>query len=184
MFSRHLFSATVRTTAFLLFAVTIPSSAHERTALTFQQKEAPEKELTYKVPQGWREVEVTAFLKARYQVSNGEQTATFTIATLAAPGGGLIANVNRWRAQIGLEALAEAALLRSLKETKIDTLSGHVADLTGPKKEDQPAQRTLGAIVTRGEQAWFFKLTGPADLVGREKTGFEELLKSVRFAKP
>ena len=43
--------------------------------------------------------------------------------------------------------------------------------------------RILATIVTRGNQVWFFKLMGPADVVGNQKAAFEEFLKSVRFRK-
>ena len=100
---------------------------------------------------------------------------------LTAPAGGLAANLNRWRAQIGLEMLKDEEVVKSAKESKIDGLRGHVIDATGPRKDGKPAQRILGAIVTRGDQVWFFKLMGPAELVGGQKAAFDEFLTSVKF---
>jgi hypothetical protein len=44
-----------------------------------------------------------------------------------------------------------------------------------------PRDRMLGAIIPRGESAWFFKLSGPdADVTGQAER-FRELVRSVRF---
>ena len=42
-------------------------------------------------------------------------------------------------------------------------------------------RRILGVVVLRRGQTWFFKMTGPADLVEKQKPAFEAFLKSVRF---
>jgi len=169
-----------------------PLSGQDRTAaapplVAAQQKDPPPsdptKGLTYKTPKGWRAVKPTILLTAKLEVGQGEQTGTFTIAVLRAPAGGLAANINRWRAQVGLDPLKEEAAAKSAGETTIDGCPGRVIDLTGPQKDGQAARRILAAFVTRGDQVWFFKLLGPADLVGKEKPAFEALLKSVRFPR-
>jgi hypothetical protein len=51
---------------------------------------------------------------------------------------------------------------------------------------EQPAgeakDRTLGAIVPFGEKGWFFKLTGPKDVVAAKTDEFTSFVKSVRFS--
>ena len=84
---------------------------------------------------------------------------------------------------MSLEALKDEEAVKSAREIKVDGLRGHAVDLSGPRKEGQPAQRLLAVFVTRGDQVWFFKLIGPADLVGKEKAAFEGLLTSVRFRR-
>jgi hypothetical protein len=46
----------------------------------------------------------------------------------------------------------------------------------------EPTDRTLAAIVTVGEQGWFFKLTGPRAVVEDQVEPFDEFLRSVRFS--
>src|SRR5262249_43723522 len=41
--------------------------------------------------------------------------------------------------------------------------------------------RMLAAILPHGERTWFFKLTGPAPVVGEHKAEFERFVQSVRF---
>jgi hypothetical protein len=145
---------------------------------------APAKEVTFKAPKGWKAVEATQFLVAKFEVRQGEQTGTFTVAKLAAPAGGLAANLNRWRAQVGLDLLTDEEVLKAAREVKVGELKGHAVDLKGPPKDGQHAQRIMGTVVTRGDQVWFFKLTGPAEFVGRQKTAFNDLLISVKFRRP
>lgn len=51
--------------------------------------------------------------------------------------------------------------------------------------EETPSQaadfRMLAAMIPRGEQAWFFRLLGPADLVAGQTDNFRALVKSVHF---
>ncbi len=45
----------------------------------------------------------------------------------------------------------------------------------------EPTDRTLAAIVTHGEQGWFFKITGPKDAVAAQGDAFTTFVKSVHF---
>ncbi len=53
---------------------------------------------------------------------------------------------------------------------------GEVAD------EGPVTHRMLAAMVPRGEQAWFFRLIGPAEAVAAEGDNFRTLIKSIHFA--
>jgi hypothetical protein len=44
------------------------------------------------------------------------------------------------------------------------------------------ASRTLGAIIPRGDEAWFFKLMGPDSATASQAASFEGLIKSLRFS--
>ncbi len=56
---------------------------------------------------------------------------------------------------------------------------GQYVDLTGP--ESAGGLRILAVMVPREKTTWFFKMRGPADLVGRQKSAFEAFVGSVRF---
>jgi hypothetical protein len=143
----------------------------------------PPKPPTFQVPKGWRAVEPAPLCLARFQIGEGEQIATMTVVGLTGDGGGLVANVNRWRAQLGLEALAEKDALKFVQAIKVDGISGHTVDMTGPETLGKTTPRILAVMVKQGEQTWFFKLMGPASLIGEQKSAFEGFLKSVRFEK-
>lgn len=50
-----------------------------------------------------------------------------------------------------------------------------------PPTAAEAKDRTLAAIVSHGEQGWFFKLTGPKDPVAAQGEPFTNFLKTVRF---
>jgi hypothetical protein len=50
-----------------------------------------------------------------------------------------------------------------------------------PPSAAEAKDRTLAAIVSHGEQGWFFKLTGPKDPVGAQGEPFTNFLKTVHF---
>jgi len=48
----------------------------------------------------------------------------------------------------------------------------------------KPPHRMLGAMVFRGEEAWFFKVTGPREALGEQSKKFQQFVQSVRFGEP
>ena len=128
-------------------------------------------ELEYTVPAGWRQLPASGIRKATLQVEDAE------LSVLVFPGdvGGELANINRWREQIGLAAV-EASVLPSI--TRELTISQHPAryvDLIGPEKSIK------GAILPFHGRTWFFKLLGPSDSVQANEAGLLEFLDSVQL---
>ena len=44
-------------------------------------------------------------------------------------------------------------------------------------------ERMLAVAVTQPDSTWYFKILGPADLIGRQKPAFEAFMSSVRFQR-
>lgn len=120
-----------------------------------------------------------AVRKGSYTVP-GDGGATADLSVTAFPGdtGGLFANVNRWRGQVGLPPLTEAQLDSSVEHLDANGLHIDVVSMTGPSNS------LLGAIVPVNGQTWFFKLAGPAAIITREKPAFLEFLHSVKPVQP
>jgi hypothetical protein len=143
----------------------------------------PPKPPTFQAPEGWRAVGAGPVSSARFQIGGGERVATLTVSGLKGDGGGLAANISRWRAVVGLEALAEKDTLTAAQPIKVGGVAGHSVDLTGPDVPGQPARRVLVAVVQHGKHTWFFKVEGPSDLVAGQRSAFDRFLQSVRFEK-
>ena len=92
--------------------------------------------------------------------------------------GGDLANVNRWRQQIGLAAIEAAALPPLVTKLTAGSVTLSLIDATGAEN------RLLAAWTRHGADTWFFKFTGPEALVGAQKAKFTAFLESVRFTKP
>src|ERR1019366_9716792 len=54
-------------------------------------------------------------------------------------------------------------------------------DIAGTNPGSVNADRILGVIQHRDGMAWFYKMTGDADLVEQQKPAFIEFLKSLNF---
>jgi hypothetical protein len=143
----------------------------------------PPKPPTFQVPRGWQARNAGSTSLARFQIGEGDRIALMTVTGLNGDGGGLVANINRWRAQVGLKSLAEKDALNSAQPIKVDGTSGHALDLNGTDATDKSARRILVAVVQHGDQTWFFRLAGPSSLVAEQKSAFDGFLKSIRFEK-
>jgi hypothetical protein len=97
---------------------------------------------------------------------------------LPGPAGGELANVNRWRGQIGLPPLDEAALAAARQVVKAKAGPLKVYDFTN---EAKPGSRLVAALAESGGNTWFVKMTGDAEAVGAARPDFMKLLGSLRF---
>ena len=135
--------------------------------------------VTWTLPAGWA---VATGNSARYATLavTGQDGSVGEIAISHFPGdvGGDLANVNRWRGQIGLEPIDEAALATSVSKVIAGPKTMQIVDATGPQT------RCAAGWVKHGGETWFFKFTGPDALVGAEKAKFTAYLESIRFTKP
>jgi hypothetical protein len=133
--------------------------------------------LRWTLPNGWSD---GAGGQLRYATLKppvkGEIDAS--VVVLPGPAGGELANVNRWRGQIGLPAIDDAALAKARRrlETKAGPLK--VYDFTS---EAAPRRRLLAGLTEQGGETWFVKMTGDADAVGAARDDFMKLLGSLRF---
>ena len=108
-------------------------------------------------------------------------TAKASVTALPRRAGELLLNVNRWRGQLNLKPIDEEQLGKEVRQLEVAGTSAPFVDLTGPESAGGTPPRMLGVMLPRGEQTWFFKINGPADVVEKQKSAFEAFVKSVRF---
>jgi hypothetical protein len=96
-------------------------------------------------------------------------------------GGGLLMNVNRWRAQLSLNPLDEAALAKESKAFEASGAKGVLVDFSGTESENGVASRCVAVMVPQPHATWFYKLMGPAALVAREREAFLTFVRSVQY---
>lgn len=138
----------------------------------------PKASLKWSLPKGWSELPGGGMRFATFKPPvPGKLEAT--VVVLPGPAGGELANVNRWRGQIGLPALDEAALAKARTTLKTKAGAMNVYDFTS---EGQARSRMVaGYITTPDGNTWFLKLTGDADPVGKAKADFMKLLETLRL---
>jgi len=129
-------------------------------------------------PVGWAVLPSDALKKGNFQVKDREgRSVEITVIGFQGNVGGELANINRWRQQVGLGPV-DADFMKSLATTEVDGRTAKLIDIEGS------AQKSIyGAILERDGQSWFFKMMGDAALVKKEKENFLKFLESVKFTK-
>jgi hypothetical protein len=154
-------------------AVLVDLAANEETVGAAPDARTP---LTWTLPPGWKALPSPGPMRtAAFHVEEGGDRVEVTVVGLAGAAGGMEANVNRWRGQIGLPPAGEAEIEREMVSFPVGDGEGKLADLAGAR------DRILAAIVSRPGMTWFFKMQGPRELVGRRKEEFQSFVRSARF---
>jgi hypothetical protein len=144
-------------------------------------------QITDTPPAHWKKQALSPMRLASYLVQ-GEDGASvdISVSTLRRAPGGLLANINRWRDQLGQPPLDEAALKSNSQTLQTSFGDAIVVDIEGLASTADAAKdgRMLGAIAEPGDNAWFFKMRGNAALVAAEKANFMQWVPTVKAAAP
>jgi hypothetical protein len=139
--------------------------------------------LKYTLPDGWKEKALTQMRVASFEVSDSGKTADVSVIPLGAMSGGDAANVNRWRGQVGLTPLEEDALTKLAEKVEVTGQPADLYDIAGTSPGSGDPERIIGTIFHSDTATWYFKISGDADLVEKQKANFAAFLKSVDFGK-
>ena len=112
----------------------------------------------------------------RIDAADANGTASVSLSVLPGDGGGLLGNVNRWRKQLGLEALAEQDLAEAMRPVEALGPEARLVDINGTSARFPGETRLVGVIVPRNELTWFYKLMGNTPVVDGAKTEFLDYL--------
>lgn len=151
-----------------------------------QSRGASDDLIDYDLPDGWMAIAPTSDRLVNLRPA-GDPEASCYLSFLQGSGGGLEANVNRWRAQFGAEPLtgAEVAALATLpmlgRDATLVEVEGAFTGMGGA-----PARagfKLLGLVVSEPAGSLFLKFTAPAGLVELERERFLEFARSLRLAE-
>lgn len=124
------------------------------------------------VPEAWTAAPIGPMQVAKFTVPAQEAAkADVTVSVFPSESGGTLANVNRWRKQIGLGELTEKEI-----DTVVKPLDATPGSLLIDLKN--PPRAMLGAIVPRDGQWFFYKMTGDTPAVEAARGDFLRFVKS------
>ena len=132
-------------------------------------------QIKWEVPPGWSPAAASAMRYASFTAEKSGEKADVSVVTFAGDGGSDADNVNRWRQQIGLPATEASALAAMIVPVQGSGISFSTVDMEGA------TARVLAGWTRHDGRAWFFKLTGPKNVVEQEKPKFVKFLQSVLF---
>jgi hypothetical protein len=131
--------------------------------------------LVWATPATWQPKNPGSVRKGSYAINGPEGSGDLGVTAFPGDTGGLHANINRWRGQIGLAPSTNADIEKFIERFNSNGLQIDFVEMIGPS-----GIRLLGGIVPHGNETWFFKLTGPDALIGREKPAFREFLNTIK----
>jgi hypothetical protein len=135
------------------------------------------------IPPGWQSLPPSQFLLAEFSIAGTDGAkAEVNVAELNGEGGGLLANVNRWRGQLGLGAIGENNLPQVAQPLDVPGAKATLVDFTGVNPKTGAQTRLVGVIVSQNGQTWFYKLMGAEQIVAQQKNVFTKFIQSANDA--
>lgn len=142
--------------------------------------------LLWTTPPGWTEGEPNQMRLIDLKFGPNQEGECY-LSALPGPAGGLEANINRWRGQLGLAPLTAEEIE---KLPRRPFLGGQAHSITADGEYKNMGQevaqkdyRLVGIIQQAPELTLFVKMTGPKALVESQMTAFEAFVASVQFRK-
>jgi len=127
------------------------------------------------VPVGWTKLDQQKPMRyATFKAGEGATAVEVVLSTFPGDVGGLHANVNRWRGQVGLAAIPQDQLAANVTPFEVPGFTGHTMRLKGD------AQHMLGAMIkdVKAERTWTVKITGTMAAIDAHEAAFVAFAKS------
>jgi len=138
-------------------------------------------EMTWKLPAGWQEeASTSAFRIATFKIMDGAEATEIAITKFAGGAGGVLANINRWRGQIGLPPVATLEE-QAMQRINVARIRADRLDLSAPTGGAAERKRMIVVSVAHNETTYFIKMTGSSAAVDKHTKAFDAFLASVQF---
>jgi hypothetical protein len=130
-------------------------------------------------PDGWREIPGSKPPRMLgLEVGSGEQKAEMIATRFAAGNTGSFAdNITRWRQQISLPPVEDPRALPMKDVTVGKDGEGIALEMHNPENK----KGVVVVIASARGDLWFFKFTGPSDVINAEREKFDAFIKSLEF---
>lgn len=132
--------------------------------------------LAWKLPARWTQDAGGGGMRYATLKAPVEGKVDVSVTVLAGDAGGELANVNRWRGQIGLPPIGEAELAKARKAVATAAGAFNLYDFAS---EAQGKRLVAGLGLVDGN-SWFVKMTGDAAPVAAAHPQFVEIVRSLR----
>lgn len=127
-------------------------------------------------PAGWTAKDPGSMRKGSWAVGPADAAADLAVTVFPGDVGGRVANLNRWRQQLGLPP-GDAEMFDAIQVAKVGALQGEVVHFTSA----DGAKATRAVLVSHKGSTWFFKLTGPAATVKSASGAFDAFVAGTQL---
>ncbi|QDT27061.1 hypothetical protein Enr10x_23750 [Gimesia panareensis] len=141
--------------------------------------------IQFEVPAGWKQVPLSpaqrGMISASFQIPEAGDGVRLTLSSV---GGGVEANLERWRGQFQLPP-GEKPIQKTIRVDGVETIWLDLRGTfdTGPSLRGaaESGMRMIGVAIPRSPRDFYLKLTGPREQLLKAEPEFEAFLKSARF---
>ena len=145
----------------------MPTSSDSLPKLSKANAVADPRTIVWTAPSDWKQQKAGGMRIASYQVPEG---GDLSVIVLGGDGGGLVPNINRWRNQVGLDPLDDAAAKATLTEVKSAVGTFKVVKLVNPNSENA----ICAALYFGADYLMTVKLTGPKACIEAQAKALSE----------
>lgn len=143
----------------------------------------PAPSYTWTLPAGWSELSPTQFRQGNFKIASAPDVEAY-LSILPGAGGDPLANLNRWRKQMGLPAMT-ADQATKLPTIPVLGLGAALVDLEGTfggmgGGAGKPDYRMLGLLLVDGGYGVFLKMVGPKDQVAAQRDNLLAFSRSMQ----
>ncbi|MCA1964036.1 MAG: hypothetical protein LDL31_08855 [Prosthecobacter sp.] len=153
----------------------------------YSQERFGDERLIWQTPEGWSQAERSQMRPVNLSFGANREGECY-LSLLPGGGGGVLANVNRWRKQMGQPEITEEELAKMPKKSLMG-IEGTFVSLDGAytsvgATEAKADYKMLGIVAAMGEAGLFVKMVGPKDLVEANSQAFDQFVSSLRLRMP
>lgn len=153
----------------------------------YPQERFGDERLRWETPEGWDQAERSQMRPVNLTFGPNKEGECY-LSMLPGGAGGVLANVNRWRKQMGQPEVTEADLA-SLPRKTLMGIEGVYVAVDGAytnvgAAEAKPDYRLLGIVATLGDSGLFVKMVGPKELVEANTAAFDQFVRSLTLRMP
>jgi hypothetical protein len=140
---------------------------------------------TWTAPEGWQQAPERPMRVVTFTTGPNREAECY-VTILGQGGGGVEANINRWRMQMGQEPLSEERIA-ALPEIAVLGRPSKWVEIRGTftSRSGEPLENAvmLGLVCAVEEFSVFVKMTGPADVVGPQRDNFLAFCQSLTWSQ-
>jgi hypothetical protein len=134
--------------------------------------------LTWTLPSGWSESRGGSGMRYATLASPVAGKVDVSVTVLPGEAGGELANVNRWRNQIGLPPLDDAGLAAARKPLRAGIGAVSLYDFTS---DGERRRRVVAGYTMAAGSTWFLKMSGDEGPVEKARADFVRIVESLRL---
>src|SRR5688572_9695207 len=133
----------------------------------------------FKAPENWKTKAPGAMVASAYNVEDAAGQAEVTISKFPGDVGGMVANIQRWKGQLGLPAGTAEEARKSAEMIEVaGQKESYLVDIQGKNARSGKEARMVAIGIPYQGETWFFKLMGDDAVVAKEKDKFIHFVKS------